>query len=83
MQVEPRNSHNILGENVLGLPKEPATDRGVAFKDVGGTSEFIDLRNDALRLSVGDDFVAVIELAKPPNNFFSMDPIGGLQRRIP
>jgi len=27
--------HNILGENVLGLPKEPATDRGVAFKDVG------------------------------------------------
>ena len=27
--------HNILGENVLGLPKEPATDRGVAFKNVG------------------------------------------------
>ena len=27
--------HNILGENVLGLPKEPAVDRGVPFKDVG------------------------------------------------
>jgi len=26
--------HNILGENVLGLPKEPAVDRGVAFRDV-------------------------------------------------
>ena len=25
--------------------------------------------NDALRVTVGDDFVAVIELAKPPNNF--------------
>ena len=29
--------HNILGENMLGLPKEPATDRGVPFKDVGKT----------------------------------------------
>ncbi len=27
--------HNILGENILGLPKEPAVDRGVPFKDVG------------------------------------------------
>lgn len=27
--------HNILGENVLGLPKEPSVDRGVPFKDVG------------------------------------------------
>ena len=27
--------HNIIGENVLGLPKEPAVDRGVAFRDVG------------------------------------------------
>ena len=26
---------NILGENVLGLPKEPAPDRSIAFKDVG------------------------------------------------
>lgn len=27
--------HNILGENMLGLPKEPAVDRGVPFRDVG------------------------------------------------
>jgi alkylation response protein AidB-like acyl-CoA dehydrogenase len=27
--------HNILGENVLGLPKEPSVDRGVAFREVG------------------------------------------------
>jgi len=30
--------HNIIGENMLGLPKEPAADRGVAFKDVGRTT---------------------------------------------
>jgi alkylation response protein AidB-like acyl-CoA dehydrogenase len=27
--------HNILGESVLGLPKEPAVDRDVPFEDVG------------------------------------------------
>ncbi|MGH1493110.1 MAG: acyl-CoA dehydrogenase family protein [Acidimicrobiales bacterium] len=27
--------HNILGENILGLPKEPAVDRGMPFRDVG------------------------------------------------
>ena len=27
--------HNIIGENVLGLPKDPAADRGVPFRDVG------------------------------------------------
>ena len=34
--------------------------------------------NDALRVTIGDDFVAVVELTKPPNNFFSMDLIGGV-----
>ena len=38
--------------------------------------------NDALRVSIGDDFVAVIELAKPPNNFFSMDLIGGVAEAL-
>ena len=28
---------NILGENVLGLAKEPSVDRGVPFSDVGRT----------------------------------------------
>lgn len=27
--------HNILGENMLGLPREPAVDRGIPFRDVG------------------------------------------------
>ena len=27
--------HNILGESMLGLPKEPAADRGIPFRDVG------------------------------------------------
>jgi len=27
--------HNILGENMLGLPKEPSVDRGMPFRDVG------------------------------------------------
>jgi alkylation response protein AidB-like acyl-CoA dehydrogenase len=29
--------HNILGENMLGLPKEPAADRGMPFREVGRT----------------------------------------------
>jgi alkylation response protein AidB-like acyl-CoA dehydrogenase len=27
--------HNILGENMLGLPKDPAADRGMPFRDIG------------------------------------------------
>ena len=26
--------HNIIGENILGLPREPNTDRDIAFRDV-------------------------------------------------
>ena len=34
--------------------------------------------NDALVATVGDDFIATIELSNPPNNFFSLDQIGGV-----
>lgn len=34
--------------------------------------------NDALTATVGDDFVATIELTNAPNNFFSLDQIGGV-----
>jgi 2-(1,2-epoxy-1,2-dihydrophenyl)acetyl-CoA isomerase len=34
--------------------------------------------NDALAATVGEDFVATIELSNPPNNFFSLDQIGGV-----
>ena len=27
--------HNIIGEGILGLPKEPAADRGMPFREVG------------------------------------------------
>lgn len=27
--------HNIIGENMLGLPKEPSADRGVPYREVG------------------------------------------------
>jgi len=27
--------HNIIGESILGLPKEPTADRGVPFREVG------------------------------------------------
>ena len=36
------------------------------------------LENAALVATVGDDFVATIELSNPPNNFFSLDQIGGV-----
>ena len=34
--------------------------------------------NEALIATVGDDFVGTIELSNPPNNFFSLDQIGGV-----
>ena len=30
--------HNILGENLLGLPKEPSADHGIPFREVGRQS---------------------------------------------
>jgi len=32
----------------------------------------------AVSVTVGDDHVATIEICRPPNNFFSMDVIGGV-----
>ena len=32
----------------------------------------------AVQTTVGDDYVAIIEICRPPNNFFSMDTIGGV-----
>lgn len=34
--------------------------------------------NEAVTATVGDDFVATVELCTPPNNFFSLDLIGGV-----
>ena len=32
--------HNIIGEQLLGLPREPAVDRDIPFRDIarGGTA---------------------------------------------
>ena len=32
----------------------------------------------AIHVEIGDDFVATVEIRRPPNNFFSMDVIGGI-----
>lgn len=34
--------------------------------------------NGAVEVNVGDDFVAEVRLCRPPNNFFSLDLIGGV-----
>ncbi len=38
----------------------------------------LDPAGPALTVTVGDDHVATVELCRPPNNFFSMEVIGGL-----
>ena len=38
----------------------------------------LEFGNGAIRVRVGDDHVAEIELSRPPNNFFSLDLIGGV-----
>ena len=37
-----------------------------------------DEQGPAIEVTVGDDHVATIEIRRPPNNFFSMDVIGGI-----
>jgi len=37
-----------------------------------------DEQGPAIEVTVGDDYVATIEIRRPPNNFFSMDVIGGI-----
>lgn len=37
-----------------------------------------DEQGPAIQVTVGDDYVATIEICRPPNNFFSMDVIGGI-----
>lgn len=38
----------------------------------------VEFGRGAVRASIGDDHVATIELSRPPNNFFSLDLIGGV-----
>ena len=33
---------------------------------------------DAVAIEIGDDYVATIELCRPPNNFFSLEMIDGI-----
>ena len=33
---------------------------------------------DSLAIEIGDDYVATIELSRPPNNFFSLEMIAGI-----
>jgi len=36
----------------------------------------------AVDTSIGDDFVATVEIRRPPNNFFSIDVIGGIAEAL-
>jgi enoyl-CoA hydratase/carnithine racemase len=42
------------------------------------TADVLAFGNGAIQVRVGDDHVAEIELSRPPNNFFSLDLIGGV-----
>lgn len=41
-------------------------------------SDTLEFGDGAIQVSVGDDFVADVVLCRPPNNFFSLDLIGGV-----
>ncbi len=41
-------------------------------------SDALEFGNGAIEVRVGDDFVAEVLLCRPPNNFFSLDLIGGV-----
>jgi len=41
-------------------------------------NEAVEFGNGAVQVQVGDDFVAEVLLSRPPNNFFSLDLIGGV-----
>lgn len=58
------------------LARRPSRKQRLATS-VAGMSEQI-FENPALRATVHDDYVAIIELCNPPTNFFSMDQIGGV-----
>lgn len=40
--------------------------------------EVLEFGNGAVQVRVGNDFVAEVRLCRPPNNFFSLDLIGGV-----
>ena len=37
---------------------------------------------DVLGIEIGDDYVATVELRRPPNNFFSLEMIGGIAEAL-
>lgn len=51
---------------------------GSTFLPADGPATFGPMTNSAVTVDVRDDHVAVVELRRPPNNFFSMELIGGV-----